>query len=285
MKRIAWLLAVLLLMGCVPQTPVEQTAPVTVIEITAGENAAPSERPAPVEPAESSAPTETVIPESAMPVVTVLDGAAYGCDVVCFADGFGFGYAIDGHTADECRIYVEETATSDLPPLETHRLLLEIDGEPFCLGELRFDTAHPTERNAYGLSYAWVVTDSDLTELEPAEPTWPQSDRIAFLVSFDAAAKTVDVLTAARLSAGPDETLAFDPDSMSETPITLSVPETALLAIVNDEGATMRITRDRFFALLEMGYIGFLPSEDEDLFVGCGVGYDGDTLLVLYEIG
>ena len=302
MKRIVlFALALTLLLGCaVPTGNVEPAPTAAVVELTVGKpaTAAPASTDASApdatdmpdttnEPDEPDVPLGSLVPESAYPALAVSDGAQYGCDVVCFADGFGYGYDLDGGRAKDCRLYVEAQPTEDLPPIETHRLLLAVGGETYCLGELRFDTGHLGEQNVYGLSYVWVVTDSDLVDLEPvsiALPDAPQ-ERIAFLCGWDAAAGTADVLTAEKLPAGPDEPTEFDPDSLTETPVTLTVPETAVLTVISDEGAQMALTRDRFFALLDAGYIGFLPAEDEDLFVGCDVGLSGNTLLWLCELG
>lgn len=290
MRRMGWLMLALLLIGCTA-LPGETAQPTpAIVEITVDEPI--SARTEPVAAPDASAePTDApagIVPTALLPTVWVEDGAAYGCDVVCYADGFGFGYDLEGWKANECRIYVEEQPIDDLPPHETHRLMLAVGGETFCLGELRYNTERLMEPNLYGLSYEWIVTDSDLVELEPATVQTgraQRTDTLAFVSSFDRAAGTLDILTAKILDTGPDAPLEFDSDSISEKPITLRVPEGAALSILNDESREMLITFDRFFTLLEQGYIGFLPAAGEDMFVGCGVGYDGDTLLYLYEIG
>ena len=291
MKRTAILFLFIMLIGCVApavQTSAMQTGEpvVVIVEQTLGATAAP-QRSTP-EPTATETPVpapEAVV--TALPAVEVRDGTPFGADIVCFADGFGYAYDIEGWTAAECRLFVEPAATSDLPPYESHRLLLEVGGETFCLAELRYDTEHLDRRNTFGQNYEWVIWDSDLVELSPSAVVLPAGkdifDSAAFLESFDAAAHTLSLFTAKNLATGPDEPLAVDFDSISDRTTTLTVAEDAALALLNENGETVLVTRDRLFALLESGYPGLLPAPDEDEFVGCLIGYDGGTLRYLVE--
>ena len=198
----------------------------------------------------------------------------------------GLCYDFDGYTADECALAVEQAATQDLPPWETHRLLLTVGGETFCLGELRFDTEQPDARSYFNAPYTWVAMDSDLCDAAPEEllpEAAPDFDptRLAFVVGFDAEAHTVEVLLA-RQTPVEDDGYLLDPDSIADAPITLTVPEDAWLTVA-DEYACMPVTRERFFRLLADGYVGFLPAEDEDYYAGVLLGYSDGSLTYLME--
>ena len=316
MKRVYIFLAILLLIGCTaPQQAVpyaEQSAaptaePLFSIEVT---DVAPivSEEPNDaVEPILTPEPSpdgdltepeapESVLPEGALPSAWVTDGKALGCDILVFVDGFGLGFDVDGKKASACSVTVEEKATQDVEPYETHRVLLHIGEETYGLGELRFDTTKLSEPNLYGVLYTWVVMDSDLADLEPADLDWTlvgskkdgkekvfNGESAGLIASFDTAAQSIAVFTAKQKYLGGEE-YEFLPDSISKKTVTLTVPEDAILSIMGEE-YRMLVSRDRFFALLENGYIGFLSGEEEDLFVGCELGYSKGKLKYLREIG
>lgn len=232
----------------------------------------------------------SVLDETQLPEVWVEDGAPYGCGIVCFVDGFGLCYDLDGIDASECAAEVERSVTQDIEPFETHRLLLRVDGETFCLGELRFDTSRPDERNEYDAPYDLVVMDSDLCELEPVPPE-PEGEAVSaddaadalwlgFLNGFDASANTIDV-TALQMTE-TDDGILFSDEPEAERTLHLHVPEDAILLLWGAE-YEMPVTCERFFRLLKAGYAGLLPSEDEDLFTGFFLEFEGDTLRLLRE--
>ena len=316
MKRLWSILLLLVLIGCAavpePVTIPESAAPtanvVFPVEVTDSvdlpETAAPDGDPVtadddlPVQDGDLTVPEapESVLTEGALPAAWVSDGAAFGCDVIAYVGGFGLAFDLDGKSASECRLAVEEQATQDLPPYETHRVLLTVGSDVYCLGELRFNAENPNQKNLYGVPYEWVVMDSDLVDIDPADPNWaliaPKADgkdtvfngeSAGLIAGFDAAAHTVDVFPAKQKYLGGEE-YEFLPESVSDTAVTLSVPEDAILSIMGEE-YRMLVSRDRFFTLLEDGYIGFFCAEDEDLFVGVELGCENGSLRYLREIG
>ncbi len=283
--------------GCTPDAPILRATPApAVVSVTVEANTA-GVPAATALPATTEAPEDVPIDAPAaltsadFPSVQVTDGALYGADLVVYVNGIGMAYDFDGTKPSECRVEVEAAAVPELPPYEAHRLLLHIGEQTFCLGELRWNTADAQQTDFFGERYDWNAMDSDLCDAEPtgirfAKPLgdWFDMTGIAFITGFDAQKHTIDVLTARQVeNTGDDESLyAIDPDSIAETPITLTVPENAQLT-VTDEYAFMPVTRDRFFRLLENGYIGYLPTEDEDFFVGVYLGYRDGAVTYLYE--
>ena len=295
------LLITALLIGCTPDAPILRATPApAVVPVTVEVNAtgvpaatalpAPSEAPQSLKtPADTPAPT--MVASADFPSAWVADGTLYGADLVVYVNGIGLAYDFDGTKPSECRVEIETAAVPELPPYETHRLLLHIGEQTFCLGELRWNTEDARQTDFFGERYDWIVMDSDLCDAEPTEirfarPSgdWFDMTGIAFITGFDVEKHTIEVLTARQVeNTGDDESLyAIDPDSIAETPITLTVPENAQLT-VTDEYAFMPVTRDRFFRLLENGYIGYLPTEDEDFFVGVYLGYKDGAVTYLYE--
>lgn len=309
MKRIALLLLCVLLAGCAVKTSAPSAEAETVtLSIASGAPSAPPAAPtapaaprqdtpanipadAPTDPAQADSPhpaeppASGLVPKELFPTVKAESGAAYGADLVCFADGIGLCYDFDGWGAEGASVWVEEAPAEDLPPTETHRLLLSLGGETFCLGELRYDTSDLSHRNFFGKPYDWVVMDSDLADARPAALRPPRGfseQSIGFLTGFDATRHTVDVLTARQIPSDDDFLYEIDPDSIADAPITLTVPEDAFLT-VSDEYPMMPVTRERFFKLLSDGYVGFLPAEGEDVFIGVFLGYANGAVTYLCE--
>lgn len=227
--------------------------------------------------------------------LSVESGNHYGTSIVCWIDGYGLCYDIN-LPLEQCTLTVETEATQDIDPYETHRLLLQNGTDVYCLAELRFDTTAPRERNIYGVPYELVIMDSDLTDLAPVGADWEKiapmtkNGETVFdtvhagqLVSFDADRKTIDLITFQISDIDKEYGIVLQQDSIADEPVRIIIPEDAVLA-ANGKEYELLISRDRFFALLESGYIGFLPAEDEDLFVGCFIGIENDTLRYLCEI-
>lgn len=269
------------------------TAPQTTTE---GESTPiPDALPDPVEAPERQAGTAGVLEQLDAITLSVTDGAPYGVRLIAWIDGFGLCYDIDA-APQNCRLSVERAATQDIDPFETHRLLLTIGDRDYCLAELRFDTSDEVEPYLYGVPYDRVIMDSDLVDLEPVGADWEaiapmqkdgetvfDSVHAGLITSFDAAAQTVEVLTVETGGVDPDDGVLLLPETFAAEPVTLTVPEDAVLA-VNGEEYELLITRDRFFRLLEQNYIGFLPTEGEDYFVGCYLGSENGSLRYLCEI-
>ncbi len=299
-KRLCILLLCALLLACVQpgsgqnQTQIVQVDALTPsdgIEVRIGER---TEKPAGM-PAEPEPLPESALPEGALPTPVVADGALYGCDLVCFVDGYGLCCNLGGERADRCRAEVERAVTPDVPPFESHRLLLYADGEAYCLGELRYNTENPQAKNIYGLSYELVVMDSDLVDIEPVEIAW---ERIApmergeevlfdtvhagFLSSFDESAQTVGIVTL-EMGEVSEDAIEILPDTIGEEETFARVTDRTILTVIGSE-YEMPVTRERFFQLLADGYVGFFAPDDEDYFVGCFLRIENGELRYLREM-
>lgn len=251
--------------------------------------------PEPIEAPERQDSTAGVLDRIHTISLSVADGSPYGTKLVVWIDGFGLCYQIDA-AADDCSLSIEDEATQDVDPYETHRLLMHVGGRAYCLAELRFDASDPNVQNLYGVPYDLVIMDSDLVDLEPAGADWEaiapmkKDGEIVFdtlhagiLTGFDTANGTIDVLTVETAKIDDSFGVELRPETIASEPITLTVPESAVLAVEGDEYELL-ITRARFFALLEQNYVGFLPTEGEDYFVGCYLGSDNGTLRYLSEM-
>ncbi len=309
--------AMALLIGCAAETelPVhrpEGTQPVAAMDPATAEPVSEPEEPFETDPADVLPEPTDALPEpieapkrqdSTAGVLeqiraislSVADGTPYGTKLVAWIDGFGLCYNIDA-AAGDCSLSIETEATQDVDPYETHRLLLHVGGRSYCLAELRFDASDPAVLNLYGVPYDLVIMDSDLVDLEPAGADWEaiapmkKDGEIVFdtlhagiLTGFDAAKGTVDVLTVETARIDDSFGVELRPETIADEPVTLTVPESAVLAVYGDEYELL-ITRERFFTLLEQNYIGFLPTEGEDYFVGCYLGSDNGTLQYLCEM-
>lgn len=227
----------------------------------------------------------------------VTDGEPYGTGIVCWVDGFGICYDLETDS-DRAVLSVEKDAVQDIEPFETHRLLLEADGKTCCLAELRFDTLEPEKRTLYKVPYDLVIMDSDLVDFIPSGADWEKiapmekngetvfdTVHAAIICGFDESTKTIDVMTMKTAGYSPEYGIVLLPETLNDERVTLEVPESAVLAVQSDEYELL-VTRDRFFALLKEGYVGFIGNEEtEDMFTGCFIGYNGNTLTYLCEIG
>ena len=279
-------------------------SPVTVTVQEPKEEATPVAEPeeetiAPAEPEEMKEPllaSETAKADTSGIVLDVTDGEPYGTGIVCWVDGFGLCYELETD-AGKAVLSVEKTAIQDIEPFETHRLLLTADGVTYCLAELRYDTLEPEKRTLYKLPYDLVIMDSDLVDLIPSGADWEKiapmekngetvfdSVHACIICGYDEAAQTVDVFTMETAGFSEDYGIVLLPDTFSDDRLTLKVADHSVLAVQGDEYELL-LTRDRFFALLREAYVGFIGNEEnEDMFTGCFIGYNGDTLTYLCEI-
>ena len=252
-----------------------------------------------IEPEEIKAPlmsTQNAKADTTGIELSVTGGEIYGTGIVCWIDGFGLCYDLKTDPA-KAVLSVEQEAVQDIEPFETHRLLLTADGKTYCLAELRFDTLEPEKKTLYGLKYDLVIMDSDLVDLAPSGADW---EKIApmekngetvfdyvhagIICGFDGTGKTIDVMTVETAGFSEEYGIVLLPDTFRDEWITLKVPDGAVLALQGDEYELL-LTRDRFFALLSESYSGFIGNEEnEDMFTGCFIGYNENTLRYLCEI-
>ena len=103
MKKFIILFAALLLIGCASPAVVQTSAPqpteqvILIVEQTPVPTEAPTPIPLPTETSvltEEPAPTAETTVVRRLPETLVLDGAPFGTDIVCFADGFGYAYGV-----------------------------------------------------------------------------------------------------------------------------------------------------------------------------------------------
>ena len=228
--------------------------------------------------------------------LSVTDGEPFGTNIVCWIDGFGLCYELKTDPG-KAVLSVEREVVQDIEPFETHRLLLQADGKTYCLAELRFDTLEPEKKTLFLTPYDLVIMDSDLVDLVPSGADWEKiapmekkgetvfdTVHAGIICGFDEKAETIEVLTLETAGFSEEYGIVLLPDTIADRPVTLKVPESAVLAVQGDEYELL-VTRDRFFALLREGYIGLIGNEEnEDMFTGCFIGYNGDTLNYLCEI-
>ncbi len=255
--------------------------------------------PLPVRPEEKKEPlmaAEEAAADTDGISLFVTDGEPYGTDIICWIDGFGLCYELKTDP-ENAVLSIEKEAVQDIEPFETHRLLLQADGKSYCLAELRFDTLEPEKKTLFLTPYDLVIMDSDLVDLAPSGADWEKiapmekKGEIVFdtvhagiICGFDEKAETIEVLTMETAGFSEEYGIVLLPDTTASEPITLKVPESAVLAVQGDEYELL-VTRDRFFALLREGYVGLIGNEEnEDMFTGCFIGYNGDTLNYLCEI-
>lgn len=228
--------------------------------------------------------------------LSVTDGELYGTDIVCWIDGFGLCYELE-MDPEKAVLCVEKEAVQDIEPFETHRLLLQADGRTHCLAELRFDTLEPEKKTLFLTPYDLVIMDSDLVDLVPSGADWEKiapmekngetvfdTVHAGIICGFDEKAETIEVLTMETAGFSEEYGIVLLPDTIADWPVALKVPKSAVLAVQGDEYELL-VTRDRFFALIREGYVGLIGNEEnEDMFTGCFIGYNGDTLNYLCEI-
>lgn len=252
--------------------------------------AGPEERKEPLMAAEKAmADTEEIS-------LFVTDGERYGTDIVCWIDGFGLCYELKTDP-EKAVLSVEKEAVQDIEPFETHRLLLQAEGKTYCLAELRFDILEPEKETLFRVPYDLVIMDSDLVDLVPSGADWEKiapmekngetvfdTVHAGIICGFDENTETIEVLTMETAGFSEEYGIVLLPDTIAGRPVTLKVPKNAALAVQGDEYELL-VTRDRFFALLREGYVGLIGNEEnEDMFTGCFLGYNGDTLNYLCEI-
>lgn len=226
--------------------------------------------------------------------IWIESGARYHCDAVCYFDGIGFLYQIDGAKPEDCRIALKKENDDSRNGEEVYSVSLQGSDFSYCLGIIRYRKG---SRNYLGLSYYFHFED-ERTQLFPEEIVWVNgakieeespfiydSNQIVTIRSFDAEKQAVEVSYLID-SPFPYEENVLPEELFSEKTAELTVSDRSIITIAPN-GKELLVTPDRFFRLLELNYVGFCADEEtrqEHFALGCYAREKDGDLLQFHEM-
>jgi beta-lactamase regulating signal transducer with metallopeptidase domain len=217
------------------------------------------------------------------------DGAPYGCDLVCYIDGFGECLNIDDPEAyKSASLRFEPTEERIMPiyPHFTYAKILCVGDREYYLGNIRLSKSddqmqkyefRDNDRTGIDASI-FVPVDSSMMERNRACP-----ERVCVIKAFDAEKREVTI-SFAELDE-PEEDgypAAVNYDAVEEETYTFRVTDDTMLSLIVDYQALVK--PNRFFKYLEAFGWMYLYTDSDDPGVGFWIGIDGDTLLYLCEV-
>ena len=222
--------------------------------------------------------------------VKMIDGHPYGCDLVCFLDGYGMCIDVgEEHAAESAslRFHFLSFSERDVQRYQYHSQItysayLYIGNQRFCVGLL--EATAPQGQFTYIFSPFYgdcVIIDPDPVRLGAVDfdPL-----RAGVIRSFDAEKREVTVSFAELIN--DEDGFPYIPnDSIQLGQITLRVTDDTLLALLAYTFSDCRVltTPDGFFRMLEKDD-SYQYQQDGWRGNGFYIGYDGDTLLYLCEL-
>ena len=217
------------------------------------------------------------------------DGAPYGCDLVCYIDGFGKCLNIDdpeAYKSASLRFEPTEERIKPTYPRFTYAKILCVGDREYYLGNIRISKSDDqmqkyefwdNDRSGIDASI-FVPVDSSMMERNRACP-----ERVCVIKAFDAEKREVTISFAELDEPEEDGYPAtVNYDAVEEETYTFRVTDDTMLSLIVDYQAIVK--PDRFFKYLEAFGWMYLYTDSDDPGVGFWIGIDGDTLLYLCEV-
>ena len=217
------------------------------------------------------------------------DGAPYGCDLVCYIDGFGECLNIDdpeAYKSASLRFEPTEERIKPTYPHFTYAKILCVEDQEYYLGNIRLSKSddqmqkyefRDNDRSGIDASI-FVPVDSSMMERNRACP-----ERVCVIKAFDTEKREVTISFAELDEPEEDGYPAtVNYDAVEEETYTFRVTDDTMLSLIVDYQALVK--PDRFFKYLEAFGWMYLYTDSDDPGVGFWIGIDGDTLLYLCEV-
>ena len=219
------------------------------------------------------------------------DGSPYGCDLVCYIDGFGTCLNVGDPSAFE-------RASLRYEFLSRNNQNGSIDyAKILSVGELTYYTGDITvfadgDQLVYGEEWNDEYPFADASILVPVNPLMMDRNqscpkRCCVIRSFDPVNRTVTVSFGLQEEMSSDIPGEYvDYSSIEAEQITLKVTDETFLTLIGNVYDTL-VKPDRFFRFFEeYEFIDLylFDENNEDASIGFWIGVDGDTLLYLCEM-
>ena len=210
--------------------------------------------------------------------VELTEGTKYGCDLLCFIDEYGLCYNLPEGTSRK-QVLVHFELFKNEKQLVQYKMLLNVEDQQYCLGELNVFVGAPTPWHSL------CIRNSPICDLQPIWIDWsmvqtflekvPKTERAGIIQQYNTAEQEVTVMEGKLGQESVDFPIGVLKETISDEQTTLRITSNTLLTVWGDE-MEMIVTPNRFFKLLESGY----PYEEMDFYF-C---YENGEMLYLREI-
>lgn len=219
------------------------------------------------------------------------DGAPYGCDLVCYIDGFGTCLNIgdpDAYRSASLRFEPTEERVEPIYPHFTYAEILSAGNREYYLRNIRVFKTESGDSMQKHETWDMDRPDADASIFVPIDPSLMERngacpERACVIKSFDAENRTVTVSFASVDMPENDYDLrTVNYDDIQKETHTLRISDDTMLTLIPDYEALVK--PDRFFRYLEeFGW--YLDRADGDYRgIGFWIGCDDNTILYLCEV-
>ncbi len=219
------------------------------------------------------------------------DGAPYGCDLVCYIDGFGTCLNVgdpDAYKSASLRFEPTEERVEPIYPHFTYAEILSAGNREYYLRNIRVFKTESGDSMQKHETWDMDRPDADASIFVPIDPSLMERnracpERACVIKSFDAENRTVTVSFASVDMPENDYDLrTVNYDDIQKETHTLRISDDTMLTLIPDYEALVK--PDRFFRYLEeFGW--YLDRADGDYRgIGFWIGCDDNTILYLCEV-
>lgn len=223
----------------------------------------------------------------------VSSGLDYGCDLVCWIDGFGFLYNVDNPgSAEDYSIHFRLNELNNSCVI--YSVFLQKTVPTFIsykIGELRYGL--PLSNNIYGIPYLINVRLCDSADLKPVwidrtllhQKTEREIEKsgVGVIRRYNSENQEIIMSSAELNQKKGDFPVSINQKTIDKEEMCLSITPNTII-IVWGEDMEMLVTANSFFRLLNAGYIGEYNEKESYFPIGFYIGIEDNRLIYLQEL-
>ena len=224
---------------------------------------------------------------------SVSSGLDYGCDLVCWIDGFGFLYNVDNPgSAEDYSIHFRLNELNNSCVI--YPVFLQKTAPTFIsykIGELRYGL--PLSNNIYGIPYLINVRLCDSADLKPVwidrtllhQKTEREIEKsgVGVIRRYNSENQEIIMSSAELNQKKGDFPVSINQETIDKEKMCLSITPNTII-IVWGEDMEMLVTANSFFRLLNAGYIGEYNEKESYFPIGFYIGIEDNRLIYLQEL-
>ena len=217
----------------------------------------------------------------------------YGCDLVCWIDGFGFLYNVDNPgSAEDYSIHFRLNELNNSCVI--YSVFLQKTVPTFIsykIGELRYGL--PLSNNIYGIPYLINVRLCDSADLKPVwidrtllhQKTEREIKKsgVGVIRRYNSENQEIIMSSAELNQKKGDFPVSINQETIDKEEMCLSITPNTII-IVWGEDMEMLVTANSFFRLLNAGYIGEYNDKESYFPIGFYIGIEDNRLIYLQEL-
>ncbi|GEM_PF-6192641 len=224
---------------------------------------------------------------------SVSSGLDYGCDLVCWIDGFGFLYNVDNlGSAEDYSIHFRLNELNNSCVI--YSVFLQKTAPTFIsykIGELRYGL--PLSNNIYGIPYLINVRLCDSADLKPVwidrtllhQKTEREIEKsgVGVIRRYNSENQEIIMSSAELNQKKGDFPVSINQETIDKEEMCLSITPNTII-IVWGEDMEMLVTANSFFRLLNAGYIGEYNEKESYYPIGFYIWIEDNRLIYLQEL-